>query len=388
MSHYRCEQQGGTLLESRYLYDPLGRRIGKRVWKSHRYEDGSRTRPEITESVWYGWDGDRLTTTETDTQRIQTIYLPGSFTPLVRIETETAELSKATRRTLAEKFQQEANVTFPPELVVLVDSLEAELQRGELSEASRAWLAQCGLTPEQIQNQIEPEYIPERKIHLYHCDHRGLPLALVSHEGKVEWSAEYDAWGNVLRENNPHNMKQLIRLPGQQYDEETGLYYNRHRYYDPSQGRYITQDPIGLTGGLNPYQYPLNPVTEVDPLGLWAFAIPAILEGINWLFWGSAVAGGAVLATSGDSEKSKNETERLTNCPTIPPNDPCDKKLDKGLLRKAGIEKMEHSIKIESVGRNNISKFDLCGCNNGKVVIKEHGCKGKSIVDETEYTWK
>ncbi|WP_171920766.1 RHS element core protein [Salmonella bongori] len=388
LSHYRCEQQGGTLLESRYLYDPLGRRIGKRVWKSHRYEDGSRTRPEITESVWYGWDGDRLTTTETDTQRIQTIYLPGSFTPLVRIETETAELSKATRRTLAEKFQQEANVTFPPELVVLVDSLEAELQRGELSEASRAWLAQCGLTPEQIQNQIEPEYIPERKIHLYHCDHRGLPLALVSHEGKVEWSAEYDAWGNVLRENNPHNMKQLIRLPGQQYDEETGLYYNRHRYYDPSQGRYITQDPIGLTGGLNPYQYPLNPVTEVDPLGLWAFAIPAILEGINWLFWGSAVAGGAVLATSGDSEKSKNETERLTNCPTIPPNDPCDKKLDKGLLRKAGIEKMEHSIKIESVGRNNISKFDLCGCNNGKVVIKEHGCKGKSIVDETEYTWK
>ncbi len=268
LCHYRCEQQGGTLLESRYLYDPLGRRIGKRVWKSQRYEDGSRTRPEITESVWYGWDGDRLTTTETDTQRIQTIYLPGSFTPLVRIETETAELLKAARRTLAEKFQQEANVTFPPELVVLVDSLEAELQRGELSEASRTWLAQCGLTPEQIQNQIEPEYTPQRKIHRYHCDHRGLPLALVNQEGKADWSAEYDAWGNVLRENNPHNIEQHIRLPGQQYDEETGLYYNRHRYYDPSQGRYITQDPIGLKGGLNPYAYPLNPITEVDPLGL------------------------------------------------------------------------------------------------------------------------
>ncbi|ASG52832.1 MAG TPA: RHS repeat protein [Salmonella bongori] len=273
LCHYRCEQQGVTLLESRYLYDPLGRRIGKRVWKSRR-ERGSLSGEEYIylnktpEVTWYGWDGDRLTTTETDTQRIQTIYLPGSFTPLVRIETETSELSKATRRTLAEKFQQEANVTFPPELVVLVDSLEAELQRGELSEASRAWLAQCGLTPEQIQNQMEPEYIPQRKIHLYHCDHRGLPLALVSHEGKVEWSAEYDAWGNVLRENNPHNMKQLIRLPGQQYDEETGLYYNRHRYYDPSQGRYITQDPIGLEGGWNPYSYSLNPVTGMDPLGL------------------------------------------------------------------------------------------------------------------------
>ncbi|EDP8629733.1 hypothetical protein G6D98_003560 [Salmonella bongori] len=272
--HYRCVQQGAVLLESRYLYDPLGRRIGKRVWKSRR-ERGSLSGEEYIylnktpEVTWYGWDGDRLVTTQTDMQRVQTIYLPGSFTPLVRIETETSELAKAVRRTLAEKFQQEANVTFPPELVAMVDSLEAELQRGELSEANRAWLAQCGLTPEQIQNQMEPEYIPQRKIHLYHCDHRGLPLGLVSIDGKIEWSAEYDAWGNVLRENNPHNIEQHIRLPGQQYDEETGLYYNRHRYYDPSQGRYITQDPIGLEGGWNSYSYVKNnPVNWIDPLGL------------------------------------------------------------------------------------------------------------------------
>ncbi|HHL4405305.1 TPA: RHS repeat-associated core domain-containing protein, partial [Escherichia coli] len=53
---------------------------------------------------------------------------------------------------------------------------------------------------------------------------------------------------NLLNEENPHLLQQLIRLPGQQYDEESGLYYNRHRYYDPLQGRYITQDPIGLKG--------------------------------------------------------------------------------------------------------------------------------------------
>ncbi|HHG8823647.1 TPA: RHS repeat-associated core domain-containing protein [Citrobacter amalonaticus] len=43
-------------------------------------------------------------------------------------------------------------------------------------------------------------------------------------------------------------MEQLIRLPGQQYDAETGLYYNRQRYHAPAQGRYITQDPIELIG--------------------------------------------------------------------------------------------------------------------------------------------
>ncbi|MDX5610710.1 DUF4329 domain-containing protein, partial [Escherichia coli] len=130
------------------------------------------------------------------------------------------------------------------------------------------WLASCGLTVEQMQNQMDPVYTPARKIHLYHCDHRGLPLALISTEGATAWCAEYDEWGNLLNEENPHQLQQLIRLPGQQYDEESGLYYNRHRYYDPLQGRYITQDPIGLKGGWNLYGYQLNPISDIDPLGL------------------------------------------------------------------------------------------------------------------------
>ncbi|EEV5911634.1 DUF4329 domain-containing protein, partial [Escherichia coli] len=91
---------------------------------------------------------------------------------------------------------------------------------------------------------------------------------LISTEGATAWCAEYDEWGNLLNEENPHQLQQLIRLPGQQYDEESGLYYNRHRYYDPLQGRYITQDPIGLKGGWNLYGYQLNPISDIDPLGL------------------------------------------------------------------------------------------------------------------------
>ncbi|WP_411509830.1 RHS repeat-associated core domain-containing protein [Escherichia coli] len=95
------------------------------------------------------------------------------------------------------------------------------------------------------------------------------------HTGRPEIRYRYDSdgrvteqLGNLLNEENPHQLQQLIRLPGQQYDEESGLYYNRHRYYDPLQGRYITQDPIGLKGGWNFYQYPLNPISNIDPLGL------------------------------------------------------------------------------------------------------------------------
>ncbi|NPG79795.1 RHS repeat protein, partial [Escherichia coli] len=151
-------------------------------------------------------------------------------------------------------------VVFPAELVGLLDRLEGEIRANCVSSESRQWLAQCGLTVERLAAQIEPVYLPERKIHLYHCDHRGLPLALISEDGNTAWSAEYDEWGNQLNEENPHHLYQPYRLPGQQYDEESGLYYNRHRYYDPLQGRYITQDPIGLKGGINLYTYPLAPI--------------------------------------------------------------------------------------------------------------------------------
>ncbi len=266
-------QHGEPLVESRYLYDPLGRRMAKRVWRRERDLTGWMSLSRKPEETWYGWDGDRLTTVQTDTTRIQTVYQPGSFAPLIRIETDNGEREKAQRRSLAEKIQQEGSedghgVVFPAELVGLLDRLEGEIRANCVSSESRQWLAQCGLTVERLAAQIEPVYLPERKIHLYHCDHRGLPLALISEDGNTAWSAEYDEWGNQLNEENPHHLHQPYRLPGQQYDKESGLYYNRHRYYDPLQGRYITPDPIGLRGGWNMYQYPLNPIQVIDPMGL------------------------------------------------------------------------------------------------------------------------
>ncbi|MCC8003249.1 RHS repeat protein, partial [Escherichia coli] len=124
--------------------------------------------------------------------------------------------------------------------------------------------------------------LPLRIIHLYHCDYRGLPLTLISPDGATEWCAEYDEWGNLLTEENPQHLQQLIRLPGQQYDEESGLYYNRHRYYDPLQGRYITQEPIGLEGGWNQYVYAsIHPTYSIDPLGLIDKPAPVFNRELN-----------------------------------------------------------------------------------------------------------
>ncbi|WP_278406917.1 RHS repeat-associated core domain-containing protein, partial [Pseudomonas rhodesiae] len=54
----------------------------------------------------------------------------------------------------------------------------------------------------------------------------------------------------------------------QYFDEESGLHYNRHRYYNPDIGRYLTPDPVKLAGGINGYRYVPNPTGWVDPLGL------------------------------------------------------------------------------------------------------------------------
>lgn len=77
---------------------------------------------------------------------------------------------------------------------------------------------------------------------------------------------------------------QPLRFQGQYHDGESGLYYKRHRYYDPGVGRYLSPDPIGLAGGINLYQYAPNPLSWIDPLGLTGWQIDgdrttAILQG-------------------------------------------------------------------------------------------------------------
>ncbi|WP_272692237.1 RHS repeat-associated core domain-containing protein, partial [Providencia sp. PROV064] len=78
-------------------------------------------------------------------------------------------------------------------------------------------------------------------------------------------------WGNLQRQARPtgeFNSEQNLRFQGQYFDKETGLHYNTFRYYAPDLGRFTQQDPIGLAGGLNLYQYAPNPLTWVDPWGL------------------------------------------------------------------------------------------------------------------------
>ncbi|MCF5195727.1 type IV secretion protein Rhs, partial [Pseudomonas sp. PA-6-1H] len=101
----------------------------------------------------------------------------------------------------------------------------------------------------------------------YQLDHLGTPQELTNPEGEIVWSAHYRAYGEIAR-LDVRKIDNPLRFQGQYFDQESGLHYNRHRYYNPDIGRYLTPDPVKLAGGINAYQYVPNPTGWVDPLGL------------------------------------------------------------------------------------------------------------------------
>ena len=194
---------------SRYRYDALGRRIAKTT------PDGERH---------FVWDGVRLvgeTPSGSMADARWYVYEPGSFRPLACIERGAGAKPSA------------LELAFPA-------------------------LAAPRATPAQV--------------YYYHLDEIGTPREMTDARGRVVWSARYRAWG-ALALAEIHEIDNPLRFQGQYHDVETGLHYNQQRYYDPSVGRFLNQDPIGLAGGLNAYSYVRDPLSWVDPRGLASEAL-------------------------------------------------------------------------------------------------------------------
>ncbi len=109
-----------------------------------------------------------------------------------------------------------------------------------------------------------------RQVWYYHTDVTGTPQEVTAADGTLVWAGYIRGFGENAADisNSGAYFHQPLRLPGQYFDDETGLHYNLFRYYAPECGRFVSQDPIGLRGGLNLYQYAPNPIRWIDPLGL------------------------------------------------------------------------------------------------------------------------
>ncbi|POA50374.1 type IV secretion protein Rhs [Pseudomonas sp. MPR-ANC1] len=232
-----------------FAYDALGRRLHKNS-RAHytarpeagsqwnRHEQARKQREFDCGFTLYGWDGDNLAwesspaDLEGGTGRtVHYIYEPGSFVPV----------AQALRH-------------------APINLMEVPEYHGDYS-----------LDEDPLWNH-QPRVEPFDAVLWYQCDHLGTPQELTDESGNIAWSAQYKAWGVASEEYSPWAQRQGVRNPirfqGQYHDVETGLHYNRYRYYDPGIGRFISQDPIGYRGGVNLYCYAPNPVGWTDPFGL------------------------------------------------------------------------------------------------------------------------
>ena len=239
-----------------FAYDALGRRLFKHSsahYKARREAGSQWNRNEHERKqrelgcgfTLYGWDGDNLAWEsspaqyEGDTGRtVHYLFEPGSFVPVAQ-----AVRHEGIRLIAQPTSSQPYNIDDDP-----------------------VWT-------------FVPLAKPFAALAWYQCDHLGTPQELTDHFGQLAWSAQYKAWGEVKEQRSEwaqqQGVKNPIRFQGQYHDHETGLHYNRHRYYDPGVGRFVSKDPISYAGGLNLYVYAPNPVGWVDPLGLAGYEISA-----------------------------------------------------------------------------------------------------------------
>ncbi|MEN8265222.1 MAG: RHS repeat-associated core domain-containing protein, partial [Nitrospirota bacterium] len=180
----------------------------------------------------------------------------------------------------------------------------------------------------QTVTQLLPNNDP--KTYYYISDHLSTAQLLVDEVGEVVWQGNYSPFGAVDVVIN--ELENSFRFPGQYYDDETGLHYNWHRFYDPQTGRYISADPIGLAGGMNLYAYALgNPTNLTDPEGLIAApAIPIIIILIppTIIALDHAIKGTRDAMRNRDNtyemgERKKGETEPYS-LPIVNPGRDCD----------------------------------------------------------------
>lgn len=139
--------------------------------------------------------------------------------------------------------------------------LEVEYAWGD-TNASRRWTYYLRLPSGEPVAMVR-----NSQLHMIHTDHLGRPEVVSNSAKTVVWRARNSAFGRVVTQDGIGGLN--LGFPGQYWDEESGLWYNQFRSYEPLTGRYVESDPIGLAGGLNTYAYVGgNPVNFTDSSGL------------------------------------------------------------------------------------------------------------------------
>ncbi len=260
-----------AMTDEQYSYDPVGNRLTSAEFNDWTYNN----RNELSryDGITFNYDNNGNTITKTDVNGTTTYHynyenrmirvdLPGGGTATYKYDVLGRRVEKNVNGVITQ-FLWDGNM-----LLAEYDGT-GSLKRNYFSGA----------------DDMNPSMMVEAgQVYFYVKDHLDTPQKVVDESGDVKWTGEYSAFGEVTVSLN--DVTNHFRFPGQYLDGETGLYYNYQRYYDPTLGRYMSEDQIGFIDGVNLYQYVLsNPVVLIDPFGL-AVGSPGTWESLIPI-WGS-----------------------------------------------------------------------------------------------------
>lgn len=155
-------------------------------------------------------------------------------------------------------------------------------------------------------------------LYYVHTDHLGTPRVITDANQQKVWEGDRLPFGETDISSN--QIEYNLRFPGQYYDSESGLHYNYFRDYDPSLGRYVQSDPIGLEGGLNTYGYVGgNSINFIDPDGLKPCVPGTVSSGSCHIDDGTSPSG---YPNEGKCATAECAAGILPN-PTYPPDTQC-----------------------------------------------------------------
>lgn len=274
-----------------FKYDPFGRRIEKSITSAGSEVTDIETlcieesKPCVGEARWETIGGVRIRRPKTESVKS---HIARNSSNLVSAKEQPKKTEKVFRflwdgNTLFHEWEEDKEVQVKRKIDYQADYLR-KMEEKESDKIKRT-AEQGEEAPDSLVTWIfEDDFIPRGKItkagtYSIISDYLGTPVEAYDDAGNKVWERELDIFGRVKpagkdsfgRSEPVIGDRDFIpfRFQGQYEDEETGLYYNRFRYYDPEQGQYTQQDPIGLAGG-NPtlYGYVGNPLCELDVFGL------------------------------------------------------------------------------------------------------------------------
>lgn len=137
----------------------------------------------------------------------------------------------------------------------------------EVDSATSSRLVEYTYYPGIDQPHSERVGGPSGQVYYYVRDFPGSVIGLINSSNTLVNNYEYEPFG-ADGLGSTATVSNTLKFAARPIDSETGLYYVRARYYDPQIGRFVSEDPIGLAGGINRYSYVLNdPVNQRDPSG-------------------------------------------------------------------------------------------------------------------------